>query len=94
MQEIESGYRYVLEAAEEGVPQIVSFVNVRPSAGGNYRELIHDGTTVEEVLKMLSSVLDNIQKVYPDKGCDTVAKDVSSALLKLENIKNVKTIKV
>jgi hypothetical protein len=82
-----TGHRYDLESFDGGAPQTIRFIEKAPKVGGEPGELVtlNDGTTNEEVLKMLIDRLRHLNAKVPSRQSALALTYIEQALMWLEN---------
>jgi hypothetical protein len=83
MKVIDQGHLYELEGFE-GTPQTISFIKKESIPGSSDLKTIHDGTTNEEVIKVLIDRLAFLETKFPCKENRYAIDDLKSALFCLE----------
>lgn len=86
MKVIDPGHEYELEGFE-GTPQVLTFIKKEPvpeSASGQL-QTVYDGTTNEEVLKVLQHRLGILYEKFPSSETMTAIKALGIALYSLES---------
>ena len=83
MQVIKEGHTYELENFEDRVNagQVVQFIEKQPIEGTDHLGTIQDGTTNEEVLKMLIDRMNHLQSKFPCKANAIVITNLEESLM-------------
>lgn len=89
MKTLTQGHRYELEnfEAKDKPGQVIQFIEKRPVntiEGGTALETVNDGTTNEEVLKMLIDRMNHLQAKFPCRENAIATTHMETALLWLE----------
>lgn len=87
MQVITTGHKYELASFEGGPAQTLQFVHKQPSpvAGETHLDTLNDGTTNEEVLKVLINRMNYLQGKFPCRENAIVITKLEEALLWLNH---------
>ena len=82
MQVITTGHKYELDSFEGGTPQTLQFIEKVPTAEGS-KELrtVNDGTTNEEVLKVLIDRLQYLNGKFPCRENAIVITKLEESLM-------------
>lgn len=83
MKIITPGHKYELESFEGGPPQALQFIEKAGSQSGELKT-VHDGTTNEEVLRVLIDRLNFLQNRFPCRENAIATTHIETALLWLE----------
>ena len=85
MRVIDPGHEYELEGFE-GTPQVLSFIKKEPvPESDNLLQTVYDGTTNEEVIKVLIDRLTYLYGKFPSKETTHAIGNLASALYHLES---------
>lgn len=83
MQVITEGHKYALDSFEGGLPQILQFIEKIPGEEGALTT-VNDGTTNEEVLKVLINRMQSLQAKFPCRENAIATTHFETGLLWLE----------
>jgi hypothetical protein len=76
------GHKYALDHFEAGHPvQTIQFIEKAPVAGGTSLVIINDGTTNEEVLKMMIDRMNYLQAKFPCRENAIVITKLEESLM-------------
>ncbi len=82
---LREGHRYALESLEGGEPQTIQFIEKMPAASPELPMVTaYDGTTNEEVLKVLINRLEYLNGKMRDATNEIAIVELKSALYALE----------
>ena len=85
MEVLRQGHRYALESFEGSDPQILQFIEKEPiEVGSAELKTVSDGTTNEEVLKVLIDRLQTLQAKFPCRENAIVITNLEESLMWLE----------
>ena len=82
MQVITTGHKYVLASFEGGIEQVLQFIEKVPTAeGSNELRTVNDGTTNEEVLKVLIDRVQYLNGKFPCRENSIVITKLEESLM-------------
>lgn len=83
MKVLTKGHKYELSNFESLAGQVLQFIEKEPSSNGDLKT-INDGTTNEEVLKMLIDRIQYLQQIVPCRENAIAITNLEQALMWLE----------
>ncbi|MCB1122210.1 MAG: hypothetical protein KJT03_11720 [Verrucomicrobiae bacterium] len=80
------GHKYELDSFEGGPAQVLQFIEKRPASEGSTElETINDGTTNEEVLRVLINRMNHLQDKFPCRENAIVITKLEESLMWLNH---------